>query len=1680
MHRLLSASRLFMVAVIAVWSSRARADHFAGADITYVCLGANQYQVTLDLFLDCSGAPMIPQTLYFTNNCGVSFSLPNIPLVQTNEVSQLCGSQLLNSTCNGGTEPGVMHYQFQVTLFLSPCNSWNISWYICCRAVTQNVVGAPGMYVNATLNNLGGLCDQSPQFGDMSIPYVCVNEPVSYNPQVTDADGNTLVYSLISARFGAPLPTNVNYQGGFSAAAPIPGITLNPATGQIDFTPTATGNYVVALQIASYNALGQLIGTVMRDFLFIVIPCTDPPADNLGPTSITGGVITSATAVEVCDGIPSCVDLTFTDVDPLAVISLSSQIAAQLPGSTFTVSGANPAVGTFCWTPVLALSPVTVLVDVNDNACPLQNLSNYALTVNVVALPPVPPNPGISASISSCAGTPPINLFTQLGGAPQAGGTWVGPTGAHNGTFDPTSDPFGIYTYTVGNGCQNASATVTVNQSAASSAGTNGSITLCSSGASVSLIAQLGGSPSAGGAWSGPSPVAGGMYNPATMNPGVYTYTVTNPPPCANSTATVTVTENAAANAGVNGTLTLCSTSAAASLLAQLGGTPQAGGAWSGPSPVVGGNYNPATMTAGVYTYTVTGVAPCANASATVTVTENAATNAGTNGTLTVCSSSAAASLFAQLGGAPQAGGAWSGPSAVVGGNYDPATMTAGVYTYTIAAVAPCVGSSATVTVTENAATNAGTNGTLTVCSSSAAASLFAQLGGAPQAGGAWSGPSAVVGGNYDPATMTAGVYTYTVTGVAPCANASATVTVTENAATNAGTNGTLTVCSSSAAASLFAQLGGAPQAGGAWSGPSAVVGGNYDPATMTAGVYTYTIAAVAPCVGSSATVTVTENAATNAGTNGTLTVCSSSAAASLFAQLGGAPQAGGAWSGPSAVVGGNYDPATMTAGVYTYTVTGVAPCANASATVTVTENAATNAGTNGTLTVCSSSAAASLFAQLGGAPQAGGAWSGPSPVVGGNYNPATMTAGVYTYTVTGVAPCANASATVTVTENAATNAGTNGTLTVCSSSAAASLFAQLGGAPQAGGAWSGPSAVVGGNYDPATMTAGVYTYTIAAVAPCVGSSATVTVTENAATNAGIDGGVTVCDVGAAISLFAQLGGAPQAGGAWSGPSAVVGGNYDPATMTAGVYTYTIAAVAPCVGSSATVTVTENAATNAGTNGTLTVCSSSAAASLFAQLGGAPQAGGAWSGPSAVVGGNYDPATMTAGVYTYTVTGVAPCANASATVTVTENAATNAGTNGTLTVCSSSAAASLFAQLGGAPQAGGAWSGPSAVVGGNYDPATMTAGVYTYTIAAVAPCVGSSATVTVTENAATNAGIDGGVTVCDVGAAISLFAQLGGAPQAGGAWSGPSAVVGGNYDPATMTAGVYTYTVTGVAPCANASATVTVTENAATNAGTNGTLTVCSSSAAASLFAQLGGAPQAGGAWSGPSAVVGGNYDPATMTAGVYTYTGDGRRSLRERERHGDGDGIELAQRGHERRRDGVQRRRRDQPLRAAGRRSPGRWRVVRSIRCRRRHVRPCDDDRWRVHLHDRGRGAVRGQQRDGDRHGERRDERRDERHAHGVQQQCCGQPLRAAGRRSPGRWRVVRSIRCRRRQLRPGDDDRWRVHLHGDGRRSLRERERHGDGDGIELAQRGHERRRDGVQRRRRDQPLRAAGRKP
>jgi len=124
------------------------------------------------------------------------------------------------------------------------------------------------------------------------------------------------------------------------------------------------------------------------------------------------------------------------------------------------------------------------------------------------------------------------------------------PSGYTSGSQSPTGVPvpadrtFNLLV-TAGNGCTATANTGLVTAVPPPDAGTDGTLTICSNDPSASLFDALGGTPDAGGAWSGPDPVNLNMYDPTTMDPGVYTYTV-SAAPCADATATVTVTENAA------------------------------------------------------------------------------------------------------------------------------------------------------------------------------------------------------------------------------------------------------------------------------------------------------------------------------------------------------------------------------------------------------------------------------------------------------------------------------------------------------------------------------------------------------------------------------------------------------------------------------------------------------------------------------------------------------------------------------------------------------------------------------------------------------------------------------------------------------------------------------------------------------------------------------------------------------------------------------------------------------------------------------------------------------------------------------------------------------------------------------------------------------------------------------
>ncbi|MEO7080135.1 MAG: hypothetical protein ABIY71_01365, partial [Flavobacteriales bacterium] len=569
-------------------------------------------------------------------------------------------------------------------------------------------------------------------------------------------------------------------------------------------------------------------------------------------------------------------------------------------------------------------------------------------------------------------------------------------------------------------------------------------------GAAVNLFNSLGGTPDTGGTWSGG--LVGGMYDPAVNAPSTFTYTVTGTSPCGTASATVTVTETGSPNAGTDGAVTVCSDGSSINLYTELGGSPDAGGTWSGG--LVNGVFDPAVNAADTYTYTLSATPPCTGDQSQVVVTVTPAPNAGMDADLTVCDQGAATSLLAALDGNPDTGGTWSGPSTVVNNQYDPATMTAGPYVYTVTGVSPCGSVSATVTVAETGSPNAGTDGAVTVCENGTAINLFAHLGDSPDVGGTWSG--GLVNGVFDPAVNAAGTYTYTLSATPPCVDASAEVAVVIEAPHDPGTSALDTLCTGDAPVNLFTLLGGTPDQGGTWNGPSVLSNGIFDPAISAQGVYTYQFTG-GVCADVSAMVQMTVLSGPNAGQSNAVALCDVGPTVNLFGLLSGNPQQGGTWIGPDGLTTStSIDPATAAQGPYTYTVDGNASCPDASAVVTLSINHAVDAGTNGSLSVCSDGSMVALFGELGGTPDAGGTWTMPpsNDPFNGILNPATDPSGNYVYTVQGATPCPSATAQVTVVVVQAPNAGTDTTAALCSLNPPMNLLNLLGGEPDTGGSW--------------------------------------------------------------------------------------------------------------------------------------------------------------------------------------------------------------------------------------------------------------------------------------------------------------------------------------------------------------------------------------------------------------------------------------------------------------------------------------------------------------------------------------------------------------------------------------------------------------------------------------------------
>lgn len=422
---------LLLLLFVGTVLNTAQASHIAGADLTFECVGQDSFEITLTMYRDCSGIPLsgTTRTVDISSSCFGSF-FANLQLqnVGGTEVSQLCPDSLGLSQCVNGSNPypGMQEFVFQgVVEMPSQCSDILISFDENARNSAVNAIVNPGstqFYIETELNTVLFPCNNSPEFTSPPIPYVCQGQNVNYNYGIVESDGDSLVFSLVDALTLDFLgnPVSVPYNAGFSGAVPFPGISVNSATGELNFTPSQTGKFIVVLEVEEFNGIGQLISRTRRDIQFVVINCNNQvPQAPVGFTNFSGTADSlNPTTIEAEVGENFCIDITFTDPNPGDLLTVQSNVLAALPGATFNVSGTNPATATVCWTAFAGTNTNNVFnITVNDSACPVSGQNSQAFNVIVPQVPYVAGNLTTTDITCNgvCDGTASLNVLNGIG-----------------------------------------------------------------------------------------------------------------------------------------------------------------------------------------------------------------------------------------------------------------------------------------------------------------------------------------------------------------------------------------------------------------------------------------------------------------------------------------------------------------------------------------------------------------------------------------------------------------------------------------------------------------------------------------------------------------------------------------------------------------------------------------------------------------------------------------------------------------------------------------------------------------------------------------------------------------------------------------------------------------------------------------------------------------------------------------------------------------------------------------------------------------------------------------------------------------------------------------------------------------------------------------------------------------
>lgn len=407
-------------------SQISNAQQIAGGEITYTCKGSNQYEVTFIIYAKCP-SPSLSDT-YTVSYYPASSNDAPLRAVLTQDGAEVVIKACENATprCSGGdptnenTEAIVKRVFKGIIRLPKQANDWVVEILTSKRTSDLTSAKADNMYLKATINNTGTLCNSSSTFNNPPAFFSAEGSATNYNPGLTNPDGDRLQVSLVSPMVTPKI--NLSYNEPFSATQPFGSsnpISVNSGNGVISYTPTTQGEKsAFAIQVKEIKN-GVEVGSVMREMY------TQTLAKKEALPYFNGN-----SAYTFCQGTPG----TFT-IDGMT----------DVPGATIdmTVVGVAPSEYTITKSGQKATMRVTVSATRNLTITIIDSKCGKAIkNVAVRVVPrPVISNP-TSDSIILCK---KLFNFTvnASGGAPPYTYLW------NDGSTTPSVEVFDTKTYSV-------------------------------------------------------------------------------------------------------------------------------------------------------------------------------------------------------------------------------------------------------------------------------------------------------------------------------------------------------------------------------------------------------------------------------------------------------------------------------------------------------------------------------------------------------------------------------------------------------------------------------------------------------------------------------------------------------------------------------------------------------------------------------------------------------------------------------------------------------------------------------------------------------------------------------------------------------------------------------------------------------------------------------------------------------------------------------------------------------------------------------------------------------------------------------------------------------------------------------------------------------------------------------